>query len=137
MVFDINGLKEINDHFGHDAGDKLIIGAAQCIEQCFGSRGKLYRIGGDEFVVLTHADQEERITLLVAFEKQTEAWKENNHLELHMSYGCVHASEYSDYSITELGKEADKRMYTAKALYYQENGRDRRSRKAVSGLPDE
>ena len=54
-----------------------------------------------------------------------------------MSYGCVNASEYSDYSITELGKEADKRMYTAKALYYQENGRDRRSRKAVSGLPDE
>ena len=38
IAININGLKAVNDHFGHDAGDRTIIGAAQCIAQCFGDR---------------------------------------------------------------------------------------------------
>ena len=46
IAIDMNGLKEVNDTYGHDVGDSLIVGAAQCIEQCFGKLGKRYRIGG-------------------------------------------------------------------------------------------
>ena len=63
LVFlDLDGLKHTNDHFGHGAGDELIIGAARCIERAFGSQGRCYRIGGDEFaVILPDPDGEERI----------------------------------------------------------------------------
>ncbi|MBR5705734.1 MAG: diguanylate cyclase, partial [Deltaproteobacteria bacterium] len=49
---DVNGLKTVNDSLGHDAGDELIRGAADCISAAFGQTGKCYRTGGDEFVVL-------------------------------------------------------------------------------------
>lgn len=53
LVFmDLNGLKHINDHFGHSAGDELIIGAARCIERAFAGYGECYRIGGDEFCAI-------------------------------------------------------------------------------------
>lgn len=51
-VFDINNLKNVNDTYGHLAGDRLIRGAADCIRESFGPLGRCYRIGGDEFVVM-------------------------------------------------------------------------------------
>ena len=56
LAVDINGLKEVNDTFGHEAGDQLIIGAANCIERAFGDYGKVFRTGGDEFIVLLTED---------------------------------------------------------------------------------
>ena len=40
IAIDMNGLKDVNDTYGHDVGDDLIVGAAHCIEQCFGKMGK-------------------------------------------------------------------------------------------------
>ena len=52
LVFmDLNGLKHVNDVYGHSAGDELIISAARCIEKAFAD-GKSYRIGGDEFAAI-------------------------------------------------------------------------------------
>ncbi|MBR4554159.1 MAG: GGDEF domain-containing protein [Ruminococcus sp.] len=50
-VFDINGLKVVNDNYGHELGDMLIIGAASCIKEVFGA-DNVYRIGGDEFIAI-------------------------------------------------------------------------------------
>ena len=47
----LNGLKKANDTLGHSAGDELICAAANCMKFAFASYGKIYRIGGDEFVV--------------------------------------------------------------------------------------
>ncbi|MGM9905391.1 EAL domain-containing protein [Lactobacillus sp.] len=66
---DLNGLKEANDELGHDAGDELLISAGQIISQAFG-RDHVYRVGGDEFVVLD--DQSSRMEFeahCAAFEK--------------------------------------------------------------------
>ncbi len=52
ILFDINRLKQINDTKGHDTGDKYIQEAAQAIAKIFGI-GNAYRIGGDEFIVIT------------------------------------------------------------------------------------
>ena len=49
FLMDINGLKGVNDALGHEAGDELICGAAQCITQAVGDRGKIFRIGGDVY----------------------------------------------------------------------------------------
>ena len=52
IFLDVNGLKIVNDRYGHRAGDELIIGSARCLSAAFGSLGSCYRIGGDEFAVV-------------------------------------------------------------------------------------
>ena len=52
VQMDINDLKPINDEYGHEAGDALILRASRAIQAAFGSQGKCYRVGGDEFVAL-------------------------------------------------------------------------------------
>ena len=126
VAIDINGLKEVNDQYGHDAGDRIIIGAAQCIEQCFGGRGKLYRVGGDEYAAMLTAGQEELGPLFAAYEECLRAWSESSGLSLSTSCGCVSAVDNPDKDITELARAADAKMYAAKARYYQTNGQDRR-----------
>ena len=54
------------------------------------------------------------------------SWSERNGMPLSASYGYVCHAEYPDRGVTELAKLADKRMYAAKARYYQANGADRR-----------
>jgi diguanylate cyclase (GGDEF)-like protein len=49
IVFDVRGLKQVNDACGHQAGDELLFSVARHYEDC---GGKLYRVGGDEFAVL-------------------------------------------------------------------------------------
>ncbi len=54
ISIDLNNLKRANDTMGHSAGDVLIRGIATVLREAVGNEGKIYRIGGDEFVVLIH-----------------------------------------------------------------------------------
>lgn len=51
IYLDVNGLKEVNDHFGHAAGDRVLTRCAQTIRRIC-KKGSFYRIGGDEFVII-------------------------------------------------------------------------------------
>lgn len=127
IAIDINGLKETNDRYGHEAGDKLIIGAARCIERGFGNRVKRYRIGGDEYVVLVVARSDDDLRALLSdFERCTKAWSERYGMKLSISYGYVRCSERPEGNIMEVARIADMRMYAAKNRYYEVTGRDRR-----------
>ncbi|MDQ3163558.1 MAG: GGDEF domain-containing protein [Actinomycetota bacterium] len=52
MAIDLDGLKEINDTHGHQAGDEHLTSTARWIERAVDSAGTVYRTGGDEFMVL-------------------------------------------------------------------------------------
>jgi diguanylate cyclase (GGDEF)-like protein len=53
VMMDVNNLKKVNDNFGHDEGDKMLVAAAHIIKNAFDKPGmECFRIGGDEFVVL-------------------------------------------------------------------------------------
>lgn len=54
IVFDVNNLKYVNDNLGHSFGDELIITVSNYIKEYFSNIGKCYRIGGDEFVVISN-----------------------------------------------------------------------------------
>ncbi len=123
---DLNGLKKVNDTMGHDSGDKLIKAAAKCIRQCFGSHGRLYRIGGDEFAAIIYADDHEIRSILQDFRETTAIWSIENDMELAVSCGVATRAEFPDMTITELAREADQRMYDDKATYYAGLGVDRR-----------
>ena len=70
VVCDINGLKAINDSMGHKAGDELIRTACRLICELF-KHSPVFRVGGDEFIVLLQdEDYDERYQLMEAINKQ-------------------------------------------------------------------
>ena len=124
VMADINGLKEINDKFGHEAGDELIIGSAECVRSGFKGIDTIYRIGGDEFcLIITDADIDVDQCLKLMEERGAE-WKGMYVKGLSLSYGYADSVEFSD--IATILKMADQRMYQYKRQYYLRIGKDRR-----------
>ncbi|NMS89138.1 bifunctional diguanylate cyclase/phosphodiesterase [Clostridioides difficile] len=112
VVFvDINGLKYINDNFGHASGDSTIVSACVTIKKYFHSHN-VYRIGGDEFVVLCEDISKQLFEELVIW--LSEEFKET------MVYSVAIGSIWSENNINihTLIKIADERMYQHKKKYY-------------------
>lgn len=126
IALDINGLKVVNDTQGHIAGDELIIGAAECMRICLGSYGKVFRVGGDEFAAIIHANPQELEFIKRDLEETVMNWHGEQVKELSISVGYVTKREFPEYPITELAAIADERMYEAKSIYYKKRGVDRR-----------
>ncbi len=126
IMADINGLKMMNDTYGHEAGDELIIGAAECLRNSFSDVGMVYRIGGDEFCVImngTEDDVKEHLKLLDQYGNQRKGKFFNS-----ISLACGFATDREFDDFESMSKAADKRMYAAKSEYYKARGYDRRRR---------
>lgn len=128
VSMDLNGLKQANDTFGHEVGDKLIRAAASCIKECFGEYGELFRVGGDEFAAMIEADDQQLETTKAEFENIIAHWCIHIGMELSISCGYVRHKEFPDKQLAELAKIADLRMYEAKQAHYRTRGTDRRRR---------
>jgi len=124
VMADINGLKQANDTLGHDAGDELITGAAECIQRGFEGVGTVYRVGGDEFAVIMTGTAADAQNCLKRVEELCAAWKGRIIQAISVSYGVASSEEYSD--IDSLTKAADERMYAFKQNYYLSSGKERR-----------
>lgn len=129
FAFDVNGLKNVNDTLGHAAGDELLIGASECMKKSFGSNGKLFRTGGDEFVALIFADKKELKRIRYDFEEVVSKWTGKLVESMTVSYGYVTAKEAGKTSIQKVAVLADKRMYDAKSDHYLKVGIDRRGQR--------
>jgi len=129
---DVNGLKIVNDEIGHAAGDELIKGAADCMKQVFGSYGKVYRTGGDEFVSIFFASKERLEAIAKDLETVTDQWSGELVSSLALSVGYVAKYECENETILDIAKIADKRMYKAKSAYYAKKGVDRRGQAAAN-----
>lgn len=135
VMMDLNGLKEQNDTYGHEAGDELIVGAASCAKASFGDLGKVFRIGGDEFVAVVTAEPETVKRRSIMLEQEMKVWRGKYTSGVSMSYGYATGSEMPHDALTEkarlkaLLQLADARMYEAKTHYYETNGIDRRKKK--------
>ena len=127
VSMDLNGLKKINDTRGHEAGDELIVGAANCIRQCFGNYGELFRTGGDEFAALIFADLDRQTMLQMDFAEETENWSKEHGMTLSVSCGYVRAEDNPELTIREIANLADERMYEAKDKYYKTMNIERRT----------
>ena len=111
VYLDINGLKEINDTFGHDAGDDLIKECAS-IMKSRGSSNHLYRIGGDEFVIIYLDIAKERFYDSVQLLKN-----DFQDSKCQIAIGCKWNKNCSD--MDDIIKEADEMMYADKKKFYQ------------------
>ncbi|MDD7699254.1 MAG: GGDEF domain-containing protein [Spirochaetia bacterium] len=119
MLFDLNGLKAVNDSLGHNAGDELIKGVASCLIRTFGNSGQIYRIGGDEFVVMLFADEKKFNAMNDDFNDIISNWSGEFVKGISVSYGYVSTKEFPKMSVHEMSMLADKRMYENKAAYYK------------------
>jgi len=116
VQMDINNLKQVNDQFGHEQGDALILRAAKAIRTAFNDVGTCYRVGGDEFVaLLTETDCE--ATYRECAEKLTKACEEQNENQTHLlsiALGFAMYNAEADEQFFDLVRIADMRMYERK-----------------------
>lgn len=117
-VCDINGLKQVNDEKGHSAGDVFIKDACQIICDIF-NHSPVYRIGGDEFVVVLKGhDYERRHDLLKRFYN---VQVENRHNGLvTMAYGMSEFIPEKDLRMQDVFERADSLMYANKKHFKEQ-----------------
>jgi len=116
---DINGLKLINDAFGHAEGDRLIIESARIIESCCRPGDILARTGGDEFgIIMPKTDCAAALEVLQNIQAALENFdaENNNGMYKHsVSLGCA-TKEKMEEEIEYLLKTAEEHMYQRKLL---------------------
>lgn len=120
VVFcDVTGLKRVNDTQGHVEGDKLILSACECLRRVFAGY-ELFRIGGDEFLILCPGIEEEKL------KEKVKALKEDiQENSITLAVGAVWQKE-GKKNIDRLLSESEKLMYEDKSAYYKMAGIDRR-----------
>ncbi len=130
VIVDINELKNINDNYGHENGDAIIVDTATILKRTFG-RENVYRIGGDEFLaVMDNASEEdvkERIGALDEAVEKFNATEKTYEMNLALSRGYSFYEPEVDRNFKAVFKRADEAMYQNKREYYKKNG-DRRRR---------
>lgn len=125
ILFDSNGLKNINDTYGHETGDKFICTIASAIASAVGKKGSSYRVGGDEFVSIIRSDDSEMLERIIAdVRKNLEACSEKLEFECTVSSGV--AVHVSGEDFAETFNRADMKMYEDKDNYYARTGKEKR-----------
>ncbi len=116
VMFDVNGLKSINDEYGHEAGDKLIIRSYQTVCKIF-THSPVFRIGGDEFVtILQNEDFRKQEKLFEQFERAQIIYSDivpGKDIPISIAYGSA-TKNGQIITYDELFDEADKKMYEKK-----------------------
>lgn len=114
VVCDINGLKEVNDTKGHNAGDAFIRNACSIICNIF-KHSPVFRIGGDEFaVIMKGSDYDERTHLMEELNKVLEANKHNGMVIL--AAGISDFDPDLDMRVQDVFERADNLMYDNKKI---------------------
>ncbi|WP_303805680.1 GGDEF domain-containing protein [Ruminococcus flavefaciens] len=114
VVCDINGLKEVNDTKGHNAGDAFIRNACSIICNIF-KHSPVFRIGGDEFaVIMKGSDYDERTHLMAELNKVLEANKHNGMVIL--AAGISDFDPDMDMRVQDVFERADNLMYDNKKI---------------------
>ena len=123
-IFDCDGLKDINDRYGHDKGNVFLKNSSNLITRTF-AKSKVYRVGGDEFaVILIGEDYKNREKLITSFREKCkeicafakEPWK-----KVKVSMGIAEYDKELDASAEDVIVHADHIMY--------ENKRERKKNK--------
>ncbi|WP_302165790.1 sensor domain-containing diguanylate cyclase [Mitsuokella multacida] len=118
---DVNGLKEINDTRGHQAGDEALKRAAHLLAKCYGSENA-YRMGGDEFLVLMPLVKE--LDFKASFRRLRELVGREQDLSIALGSDWVADTTHLNEAICR----TDQRMYSDKVEFYNRRGKKHESR---------
>lgn len=115
---DVNGLKETNDCYGHAAGDRLLLRFTSILKSYFHAE-EIYRISGDEFVVLTTSCSRE------AFSGLADALSAR--IKAQGDIASIGTAFGNSVTVRSLVEESEKKMYASKRAYYERADHDRRT----------
>lgn len=123
LMIDLDSFKEINDKFGHAAGDKALIDTGKTLRMSFGKNDLICRYGGDEFVVISEMDSEtafyDAMAMMDCHAFQMKQ-KENNPYSIRFSRGYAIYDWNSNMSAQAFLKSIDDLMYQDKNRIKQE-----------------
>ena len=116
---DLNNLKFFNDNYGHAAGDELLVGASDAIKASVRKQDLVFRIGGDEFLILlinaTALDAQRVIKRI----RKNASLRKLSHPQLVVSLALGYMMSYKDAQIHEIIAKADEKMYADKLMFRQ------------------
>jgi diguanylate cyclase (GGDEF)-like protein len=115
IMTDIDKFKHVNDAFGHDAGDRVLVGYAELMKQAVRKEDLVARFGGEEFIILLpHTGSDEAYALAERIrERLSQQDFLGNHHRVTASFGISQLR--ADEAIPEFIKRADAALYRAKA----------------------
>jgi len=117
FIIDLNGLKKINDTYGHDVGNDFIIATSKIIAEVFG-KDRVFRVGGDEFaVILRDIDEKRADELEEIFEERVSQRQGNLKISVAIGSAIYHAGD--DYGYKDVFRRADIKMYERKQVMKQ------------------
>ncbi|MGL5615013.1 MAG: sensor domain-containing diguanylate cyclase/phosphohydrolase [Sarcina sp.] len=118
IMGDVNGLKLLNDTFGHQEGDKLLKAVANVLEESCKDIGEVFRIGGDEFVILVPNSNSKHCDKIINdIIKKCSKYK-NDLFNISISLGAG-VKETESCDIYKILKEAEDKLYRKKLLQKQ------------------
>jgi two-component system cell cycle response regulator len=121
IIADLDGLKTINDTYGHELGDHAIKDAADILKDTFRESDIIGRIGGDEFaIVVAENVPASAETVTARLRGKIDEFKKEHlrHYQLSISIGIAHCDPASSCSIDEMLANADELMYQQKKAKY-------------------
>lgn len=119
IMIDLNNLKKVNDTFGHDIGDTMIIDFANLLQHSFSKEHTLCRWGGDEFTVMVYDATEEKIlSYMKKIDENVERYNASHEPVISYSAGWALSSCYPELRAEELFEMADEKMYQNKKQWH-------------------
>ena len=121
LVIDINNIKDINDHYGYQVGDQLILGAADCIAEIF-AEARCFRTGGDEFAIVSVNSPLDMEALMYQLDTKIMEYNLSNIHQLSIARGlCIDNADVDDEKkLRIIYKAADDRMYNDKIQKHEQ-----------------
>ncbi len=116
IVFDLNNLKHVNDTYGHKKGDEYIKEGCKIICETF-SHSPVYRVGGDEFVVIAHNNDYEKVDFLMGV---IDMKNNENKIRGKVTIAAGMARSSDDLSFSDVFNQADSNMYEKKKKMKQQ-----------------
>ena len=115
-VFDLNGLKQVNDHLGHLAGDALIENFASILRTSIPEQYFVGRYGGDEFLAILPGVGREQMEQYLERLRSTTAYYNSTGKQLHIEFACGYSvsTDFKECNLKILFEKADRRMYEQK-----------------------
>jgi diguanylate cyclase (GGDEF)-like protein len=116
LYIDMDDLKWINDHYGHNEGDQALIHLSRILKKTFRESDIIARIGGDEFVVLLESAVENEEMFIARLHENIKDYNDRgaHHYKLSISMGATPFDPENPISIDELLSKADALMYDQK-----------------------
>ena len=122
IMIDIDNFKNINDTYGHSAGDRALVDVAEIFRKTVGKDATVYRYAGDEFIIMTQADSDEAATALEEkLHQATEEFNQQNTRLYNLSFAIGHSHYEAEWDNSDsFLKRIDEAMYKDKKRFHEQ-----------------